>query len=73
MGPTIINQGRIIVDRQFGPSGEHLGGEAVVAVRATVNGLVLVGLAEGALLGAAYATAGLRHPVLLGFAPVFSL
>jgi predicted PurR-regulated permease PerM len=67
-GPTIINQGRIIADRLFGPSGEHLGGEAVVAVRATVNGLVLVGLAEGALLGAAYATAGLSHPVLLGFA-----
>jgi predicted PurR-regulated permease PerM len=67
-GPAIINQGRYIADRLFGPSGEHLGREAIVAVRATVNGLVLVGLAEGALLGAAYATAGLSHPVLLGFA-----
>jgi predicted PurR-regulated permease PerM len=42
--------------------------EAVAAVRATVNGLVLVGLAEGAGLGIAYVLAGLSHPLLLGFA-----
>jgi predicted PurR-regulated permease PerM len=67
-GPTIINQTRIVADRLFGPAGERLGKEAVVAVRATVNGLVLVGLAEGALLGIAYAIAGVSHPVLFGFA-----
>ena len=67
-GPTIIDQTRIVADRLFGPSGEHLGKEAVVAVRATVNGLVLVGLAEGALLGVAYVIAGVSHPVLFGFA-----
>lgn len=67
-GPTIINQTRIVADRLVGPSGEHLGKEAVVAVRATVNGLVLVGLAEGALLGLAYVITGVPHPVLFGFA-----
>lgn len=67
-GPTIIDQTRIIGERLFGPSGERLGGEAVVAVRATVNGLVLVGFAEGALLGIAYVMAGVSHPVLFGFA-----
>ena len=67
-GPTIIDQTRIVADRLFGSSGEHLGKEAVVAVRATVNGLVLVGLAEGALLGVAYVMAGVSHPVLFGFA-----
>ena len=66
--PTIAKQSRIIADRLFGPSGEHLGGEAIVAIRATVNGLVLVGLAEGAVLGFAYAVAGVSHPVLFGFA-----
>jgi predicted PurR-regulated permease PerM len=37
-----------------------------IAVRAAVNGLVLVGLGEGALLAVAYALAGVPHPVLLG-------
>lgn len=67
-GPTIVDQTRMVADRLVGPSGEHLGKEAVVAVRATVNGLVLVGLAEGALLGIAYVAAGVPHPVLFGFA-----
>jgi predicted PurR-regulated permease PerM len=67
-GPRIIEQTRTIADRLFGPSGEHLGKEAILAVRATVNGLVLVGLAEGAVLGAAYFVAGVPHPVLFGFA-----
>jgi predicted PurR-regulated permease PerM len=67
-GPRIIEQTRIVADRLFGPSGEHLGKEAVVAVRATVNGLVLVGLAEGAVLGLAYLIAGVSHPILFGFA-----
>ena len=35
----------------------------VQAVLATVNGLVLVGLGEGALMGIAYILAGLPHPV----------
>jgi hypothetical protein len=67
-GHYCIDQTRIVADLLFGPAGEHLGKEAVVAVRATVNGLVLVGLAEGALLGVAYVVAGDSHPVLFGFA-----
>ena len=35
-----------------------------VAIRSTVNGLVLVGLGEGVLLGIAYAMTGLPSPVL---------
>jgi predicted PurR-regulated permease PerM len=35
-----------------------------VAIRSTVNGLVLVGLGEGVLLGVGYALAGLPSPVL---------
>ena len=67
-GPAIIDQIRTVADRLFGRSGEHLGKEAVVAVRATVNGLVLVGLAEGAVLALAYVMAGVSDPVLFGFA-----
>ena len=67
-GPMLAKQSRIVADRLFGPSAERLGEEAIVAIRATVNGLVLVGLAEGAVLGAAYVVAGVSHPVLFGFA-----
>jgi predicted PurR-regulated permease PerM len=50
----------------FGDTGVRYAVHAMAAVRATVNGLVLVGLGEGALLGVGYAFAGLGHPALLG-------
>jgi predicted PurR-regulated permease PerM len=50
-------------DRVLGPDGERIGRHMVQAVLATVNGLVLVGLGEGALMGIAYILAGLPHPV----------
>ena len=52
--------------RAFGPSGERVGRQVVASVRGTVNGLALVGLGEGALLGVAYAVAAVPHPVLFG-------
>jgi len=67
-GPSLIKQGRAIADRLFGPTGWQLGQNAVVAVRGAVNGLVLVGLLEGVLLGTAYVIAGLPHAALLGLA-----
>jgi predicted PurR-regulated permease PerM len=65
-GPRLIDEAHRISDRLFGPPGGHLGRNAVAAVRGTVNGLVLVGLGEGVLLGIAYLATGLPHPVLLG-------
>ena len=67
-GPGVIAAAHRISDRVFGPPGGHLGRNAVAAVRGTVNGLVLVGLAEGALLGVAYWATGLPHAILLGLA-----
>ncbi|MDO9711298.1 AI-2E family transporter [Paracraurococcus lichenis] len=52
--------------RSFGPSGERVARQMVASVHGTVDGLVLVGLGEGALLGIAYAVAGVPHPTLLG-------
>ena len=52
-----------VSDRLLGPDGERVGRRMVQAVLATVNGLVLVGLGEGALIGIAYIIAGLPHPV----------
>ena len=50
----------------FGDSGVRYAEHAVAAVRATVNGLVLLGLVEGLLLGIGYAVTGLSHPAMLG-------
>src|SRR5262249_56717907 len=50
-------------DRLLGAQGERIGRHMVQAVLGTVNGLVLVGLGEGVLLGVAYILAGLPHPV----------
>ena len=38
----------------------------IMAVRGTVNGLVLVGMAEGLLLGVAYGFLHVPHPALFG-------
>lgn len=65
-GPRLTEEAHRISDRLFGPSGGNLGRNAVAAVRGTVNGLVLVGLGEGVVLGIAYLALGLPHPVLLG-------
>ena len=67
-GPDVIAQTHAISSHLLGPPGRHLGRDVVGTVRGTVNGLVLVGLAEGVLLGLAYALTGVGHPVLLGLA-----
>jgi len=65
-GETLVLQTSVVVDRFFGVTGTRLGPQVLTAVRATVNGLVLVGFGEGLLLGVAYAMGGLPRPVLLG-------
>lgn len=65
-GLSVADAGETIAQRVFGPPGRRLGKDAVAAVRGTVNGLVLVGLGEGVLLGIGYAVAGLSHAVLFG-------
>jgi predicted PurR-regulated permease PerM len=63
------NLGRQIVatsQKLFGNIGSRYAIHAAAAVRATVNGLVLVGIGEGLLLGVGYAFAGFSHPAILG-------
>lgn len=52
--------------RTFGAAGVNVAEQALRAVRGTVNGLVVVGFAEGGLLGVVYAAAGAPHAALLG-------
>ncbi|HET9388190.1 MAG TPA: AI-2E family transporter [Steroidobacteraceae bacterium] len=52
--------------RLFGPTVESLLIRAAEAVRATVDGIVLVAVAEGAIMAGVYAIAGVPHPILIG-------
>jgi predicted PurR-regulated permease PerM len=67
-GRAFAGQVAGLLGRVFGAAGEQVGRHVVAAVRGTVDGLVLVGLAEGVLLGIGYAIAGLPHATLLGAA-----
>jgi predicted PurR-regulated permease PerM len=66
-GPRVMDDAQAIATRMFGPIGGEHGKNAIAAVRAAVNGLVLVGLVEGLLLGIAYYNVGFeQHAALLG-------
>ncbi|WP_156457718.1 AI-2E family transporter [Altererythrobacter sp. Root672] len=66
-GERLGAQAKSLAVHQLGPFGERFVDELVVAVRGTVIGTIVVAIAEGALIGAAYAVAGVPHPVFLGF------
>ncbi len=52
--------------RLFGPRGEPIARQMVASVHGTVDGLVLVGIGEGVLMGFAYFFTGVPHAGLLG-------
>jgi predicted PurR-regulated permease PerM len=65
-GEILARQMQRASQRAFGPAGERIAQQMVAAVHGTVDGLVLVGLGEGLLLGIAYALAGVPHPTSFG-------
>lgn len=65
-GASLAEQIRGLSDRLLGYRGERLGTQIVAAVHATVVGLVLVGLAEGLILGIVYFFVGLPYPATIG-------
>lgn len=65
-GPRLAAQCRRASTRAFGPGGERVGQQIIASIHGTVNGLVLVGLGEGVILGAVYAIAGVPHPTSFG-------
>ncbi len=65
-GHVLTKQMRRFGARTFGPSGERLGMQIIASIHGTVDGLVLVGLGEGFLLGIVYAVAGVPHPTIFG-------
>jgi predicted PurR-regulated permease PerM len=65
-GEALAAQMRRAANRAFGPAGERIGRQIVASVHGTLDGLVLVGLGEGAILGVGYLCAGVPHPTLFG-------
>jgi predicted PurR-regulated permease PerM len=65
-GRTVVAQLRRASTRAFGPGGERIGRQIVASIHGTVNGLVLVGLGEGVVLGVVYALTGVPHVTVFG-------
>jgi predicted PurR-regulated permease PerM len=63
---ALLRQFRVVGTRLLGEPAQRLAGVAAAAVRGTIDGLLLIGIAEAALLGIAYGVSGVPHPVLLG-------
>jgi predicted PurR-regulated permease PerM len=65
-GARLATDARRVSRDVFGKDIEALLDPVTRTIRGTVNGVVLVALGEGALMSAAYAIAGVAHPVLFG-------
>ena len=65
-GAALTEQLRDLSDRLIGLRGERIARQMIAAVHGTVTGLVLVGLAEGILLGLVYFAVGLPYPASAG-------
>ena len=67
-GLWLTGELRSVSQRTVGPHGERVGRQAIASVHGTIDGLVLVGLGEGFLIGIAYGLGGVPHPILFGAA-----
>lgn len=71
-GPALSVKLLATADQMFGPAGPRVARQMVASIHGTVDGLVLVGLGVGAMLGVGYWLAGVPHPVLLGAITAFA-
>ena len=67
-GEDLVRRALVASHKLFGPHGEPIARQMIASIHGTVDGLVLVGLGIGAILGIGYAVAGAPHPALLGAA-----
>jgi predicted PurR-regulated permease PerM len=63
-GREVAQRVLITADRIFGDPGEGLAGKMVEAIRGTVNGTIIVAVAEGLLIGAGYVLAGVPNAIV---------
>ncbi|WP_174299419.1 AI-2E family transporter [Caulobacter sp. S45] len=67
----VVDQLRVASRRTFGPAGEDVARQMILSIHGTVNGLVLVGLGEGVIIGIAYMIAGVPHATLFALFTAF--
>lgn len=65
-GRSLSAKALAATEQLFGSGGVRVARQIVASIHGTVDGMVLVGLGVGAILGAGYWVAGIPHPVLLG-------
>jgi len=65
-GDRVVRQMQIASRSMFGARGEDVARQIVASIHGTVDGMVLVGMGVGTILGAGYWLTGVPHPVLLG-------
>lgn len=63
---SILVQARRAGERLLGPASERIGGQAILSVRGTIDGLILVGMGEGLVMTIFYLFLGVPHALLLG-------
>ncbi|CAN5425692.1 AI-2E family transporter [soil metagenome] len=63
---SILAQCRHAGDRMLGPAGERIALLAALSIRGTIDGLVLVGIGEGAVMAVVYLVLGVPHALLFG-------
>ncbi len=63
---AMVEQCRVAGHRLLGATSERMLRQTVLSVRGTIDGLVLVGLGEGAVMTVAYVALGVPHPLLMG-------
>ena len=63
---SVVQQCRVAGERVLGATSERIRKQTVLSVRGTIDGLVLVGLGEGAVMAVVYVILGVPHALLLG-------
>ncbi|MBO9574309.1 MAG: AI-2E family transporter [Sphingobium sp.] len=63
---SVVNQCRTAGERLLGSTSERILRQTVLSVRGTIDGLVLVGFGEGAVMAIVYVALGVPHPLLMG-------
>ncbi|MGI4875930.1 MAG: AI-2E family transporter [Janthinobacterium lividum] len=69
-GRSLSDQAGEVAHRMLGRFGPEFQERLVTAMRATLNGTVLVSVGEGALVGVGYAVAGVPRPILFAVVTV---
>ncbi len=65
-GRPLAAKALMVTEQVFGSGGVRVTRQIIASIHGTVDGMVLVGLGVGALLGVGYWIVGVPHPVVLG-------